>query len=55
MYADVKYKQHVYVLLYPCEPEKLDVLEASLITALDADTSYNAPRAAVAVTVGCSN
>lgn len=45
VYADVKYKQHVYVLLYPCEPEKLDALEASLITALDADVSYNAPRA----------
>lgn len=42
VYADVKYKQHVYVLLYPCEPAKLDVLESSLITALDADASYNA-------------
>ena len=44
VYADVKYKQHVHVLLYPCEPAKLDVLESSLITALDADASYNAPK-----------
>lgn len=42
VYADVKYKQHVYVLLYPCAPEKIDQLEASLIVALDADESYNA-------------
>lgn len=55
VYADVKYKQHVYVLLYPCEPEKLDVLEASLITALDADASYNAPKTKVAVALGCAN
>lgn len=41
VYADVKYKQHVYVLLYPCEKDRLDELEASLITALDADDSYN--------------
>lgn len=41
VYADVKYKQHVYVLLYPCSEDKLDQLEESLITALDADTSYN--------------
>lgn len=44
VYADVKYKQHVYVLLYPCEADKLDVLKASLITALDADISYNVSR-----------
>ena len=44
VYADVKYKQHVYVMLYPCAPDKLDTLEASLIAALDADDSYNAPR-----------
>ena len=41
VYADVKYKQHVYVLLYPCSEDKLDQLEESLITALDADASYN--------------
>lgn len=41
VYADVKYKQHVYVLLYPCEKDRIDGLEASLITALDADGSYN--------------
>lgn len=45
VYADVKYKQHVYVLLYPCERENLDALEASLVTALDADASYNRARA----------
>ncbi len=45
VYADVKYKQHVYVLLYPCSEDKLDDLEHSLIVALDADTSYNALRA----------
>lgn len=39
--ADVKYKQHMYILVYPCAPDKLDELEASLITALDADQSYN--------------
>lgn len=44
VYADVKYRQHVYVLLYPCDPGKLDLLESSLITALDADASYNAPK-----------
>lgn len=41
VYADVKYKQHVYVLLCPCAKERLDQLEESLITALDADRSYN--------------
>lgn len=44
VYADVKYKQHVYVFLYPCEADRLDELERSLITALDADRSYNAMR-----------
>lgn len=44
VYADVKYKQHVYVLLYPCAPNKLDVLASSLIAALDADSSYNMAR-----------
>lgn len=41
VYADVKYKQHVYILVYPCPSDKLDELEASLVTALDADQSYN--------------
>lgn len=41
VYADVKYKQHVYILVYPCSSDKLDELEVSLITALDADQSYN--------------
>lgn len=45
VYADVKYKQHVYVLLYPCPEKQLNELETSLITALDADASYNALRA----------
>lgn len=44
VYADVKFKQHVYVLLYPCNADKLDTLERSLITALDADASYNQPK-----------
>ncbi len=44
VYADVKYKQHVYILLYPCSLNKIDELEASLITALDADLSYNKAR-----------
>lgn len=44
VYADVKYKQHVYILLYPCPMDKIDELEASLIAALDADVSYNKPR-----------
>lgn len=44
VYADIKYKRHVYVLLYPCEKDRLDELEASLITALDADESYNRVR-----------
>ncbi len=44
VYADVKYKQHVYVLLFPCAPENLDQLEHSLIVALDADQSYNKPK-----------
>lgn len=26
VYADVKYKQHVYVLLYPCQEDRLDQL-----------------------------
>ena len=41
VYADVKYKQCVYILVYPCLSEKIDELEASLVTALDADRSYN--------------
>lgn len=44
VYADVKYKQHVYVMLYPCKEGQLDKLEASLIAALDADCSYNKGR-----------
>lgn len=46
VYADVKYKQHVYVLLYPCPEERLEELRISLITALDADSSYNKPLTA---------
>ena len=41
VYADVKRKQHVYVLLYLCVKDKLDEFEASLVTVLDADESYN--------------
>ena len=44
VYADVKFKQHVYVLLYPCAEEKIDELHRSLIVALDADQSYNRVR-----------
>lgn len=43
VYADVKYKQDVYVLLFPCREDKLDQLKGSLVVALDADASYNAP------------
>lgn len=46
VYADMKYDQHLYILLYPGTPEKLDELESSLITALDADESYNKLREA---------
>ena len=52
VYADVKYKQHVYVLLFPCMPDDVDDLRASLITALDADESYNRPRTVVDWTEG---
>lgn len=41
IYADMKYRQPLYIFLYPSTPEKLDELESSLITALDADASYN--------------
>ncbi len=41
VYADVKYQQDVYVLLFPCKEDKLDQLERSLVVALDADASYN--------------
>ena len=41
IYADVKYKQHVYMMLYPCAEDKLEALKDSLVTALDADKSYN--------------
>lgn len=44
IYADAKYKQHVYVLLYPCAPEKAGQLESFLIIALDANESYNRIR-----------
>lgn len=44
VYADVKFKRPSYVLLYPCESDKLEELRSSLIIALDADDSYNAPR-----------
>lgn len=44
VYADVKYKQHVYVLLYPCAEADMEKLHDSLIVALDADKSYNAPK-----------
>lgn len=44
VYADAKYKQHMYILIYPCASDKLDELEVSLITALDADQSYNRER-----------
>ncbi|OUO86761.1 hypothetical protein C2L80_12785 [Rubneribacter badeniensis] len=44
VYADVKYKQKVHILLFPCPEDSLDQLEELLITALDADTSYNASK-----------
>lgn len=42
VYADVKYKQPVYVLLFLCGEDKLGELRDSLVVALDADDSYNA-------------
>lgn len=45
VYADVKYKQDVYVLLFPCTDGRLDQLKDSLVVALDADASYNKTRA----------
>ena len=47
VYADVKYKQDVYVLLFPCEESRLDQLERSLVVALDADASYNKAEDAI--------
>ena len=41
VYADIKYDQDVYILLFPCQEEQLDRLEESLVVALDADASYN--------------
>ena len=42
VYADAKYDAGVHVLMYPCAPEDLAQLRASLVVALDADASYNA-------------
>ena len=44
VYADVKYKQDVRVLVFPCAEENLERLRQSLIVALDADMSYNRVR-----------
>ena len=44
VYADVKYKQDVRVLVFPCAEENIDRLRQSLIVALDADMSYNRVR-----------
>lgn len=44
VYADVKYKQDVRVLVFPCAEENLERLCQSLIVALDADMSYNRVR-----------
>lgn len=41
VYADIKYKQNVYILFYPCEEADLERMKESLIVALDADESYN--------------
>lgn len=41
VYADVKFKQPVYVLFYPCPESDMEGLKKSLVIALDADTSYN--------------
>lgn len=45
VYADVKYKQDVRVMLFPCRREKIEQLRDSLVVALDADESYNRTRA----------
>ncbi len=45
VYADVKYQQKVYILLYPCGVDQIGELEEQLICALDADVSYNAAKA----------
>lgn len=41
IYADAKYDQDLYVLLYPCAGDKVDALKSSLVVALDANASYN--------------
>ena len=42
VYADVKYKAGVYILLYPYPEQQLAAARQGLIVALGADVSYNA-------------
>lgn len=42
VYADAKYEQNLFVLPYPCAADKVSALRDALITALDANVSYNA-------------
>ena len=41
VYADVKYDQNVRLLAFPCAAQDIEMLQESLIVALDADISYN--------------
>ena len=41
VYADIKYGKNVIILVYSCPVDSLEEMKTALITALDADSSYN--------------
>ena len=41
VYADIKYKQNVYVYVFSCVPDKLDEKFEALVQLLEAGESYN--------------
>lgn len=45
VYADVKFEQNVHLYVYPCTSEELPTKMAALADLLQAEMSYNAPRA----------
>ncbi|MDO5709595.1 MAG: hypothetical protein Q4G41_05705, partial [Coriobacteriales bacterium] len=51
VYADLKYKQNVWVYVFSCVPDKLDEKYEALVQLLEARESYNRTEADAAKTV----
>ncbi len=50
VYADMKYKKHVFVAFMPCSTQELNALEIELISKYNATESYNRTKGGAKLT-----